>query len=290
MAAMRNHPKWLGFLICCAFFAGPPAGRAQSSPAAGAIEFSARVTPTAARPEPVRQFTFYLLTKSYADIAREAEASDPMPTREQFIAGLKVTPQLKEWMKAHDTIDLTSSEIENVLTPDDVVKIQEFEDAYIRANSGGVTRGLPRPKYTEADRTANSERYQQLRQEYLAALRKFIAANPNTLAAIEAYLDSANPGRQWNQLASAHRSRMLHRAPEIAQTRYLAGKADTDLNGHASFSGIPAGTYWISTLDLDAAAGDSRLRWDVAVTVQPGQTTRLELTNLNAAEKQTPAP
>jgi hypothetical protein len=47
-------------------------------------------------------------------------------------------------------------------------------------------------------------------------------------------------------------------------------------------SNLPAGDYWISSLGLTAAAGDVRLRWDVPVRVLAGQTTRLELTNLNA--------
>jgi len=47
---------------------------------------------------------------------------------------------------------------------------------------------------------------------------------------------------------------------------------------------LPAGNYWLSTLDLEAGAGDSRLIWDVPVTIQAGQTTRIELTNLNSTE------
>ena len=256
----------------------------QSAPATGTIEFEARVTPTAARPEPVRQFTFYLLSKSYSEIRREAEAGDTLPTRERFIDDLKVSPKLKEWMKTHETIDLASSEIEQMLTPDDVVDIPEFLDAYMTANSGGVTQGLPRQKYTDAQKTSDPAKYEQLRQEYFAALKKYVAANPQTLAGIEAYLDAANPARRWNQIASAHRNRMARRAPEIAQTRYLVAKTDTDLNGRGALRNIPPGTYWLGTLDLDAVAGDLRLRWNVEVTVQPGQTARIELTNLNGNE------
>ena len=45
--------------------------RAQTD--AGALEIIARITPTGARPEPVRQFTFYILTKSYSEIVKEVE-------------------------------------------------------------------------------------------------------------------------------------------------------------------------------------------------------------------------
>jgi len=37
-------------------------------------------------------------------------------------------------------------------------------------------------------------------------------------------------------------------------------------------------------LNLDAGAGDAKLRWDVPVTIQSGRSTRVELTNLNAID------
>src|SRR5437660_6068930 len=58
---------------------------APAQTATGSLEFTARITPTAARPEPVRQFTFYLLTRSYAEIVKEAEEKDPAPARDAFI-------------------------------------------------------------------------------------------------------------------------------------------------------------------------------------------------------------
>jgi hypothetical protein len=48
--------------------------------------------------------------------------------------------------------------------------------------------------------------------------------------------------------------------------------------------GLPPGSYWVSSLNLDADAGDTRVRWDVPVAIQPGQTTRVELNNLNATD------
>ena len=77
---------------------------------------------------------------------------------------------------------------------------------------------------------------------------------------------------------------MLRRAPEVAQTRFLAAKTDTDLDGQGMISNLPAGNYWVTTLNLDAGAGDVRLRWDVPVTIAAGRATRIELTNLNATD------
>src|SRR5262249_21677491 len=70
-----------------------PAARAQTG--TGGLEFVAHVTPTAARPEPVRQFTFYVLTKSYDQIAKDVEAEDMLPERDKFIDELKVSAELK---------------------------------------------------------------------------------------------------------------------------------------------------------------------------------------------------
>ena len=79
-------------------------------------------------------------------------------------------------------------------------------------------------------------------------------------------------------------------APEFAQTKYLAAKTDTDLDGRASVSALAPGEYWLSTLNLDANAGDTRTGWDVPVVIHAGETTRVELTNLNGVERQASAP
>ena len=257
---------------------------AQSAPDTGSLQFTARITPTAGRPEPVRQFTFFLLSKSYADVSKEVEGGDVMPPRDQFIDGLKVSPELKEWLKAHDILDLTMPGLDKAVTPDDVIHVPEFLLAYQRSNSGGVTSGIPKPKYNDADKTDHPEKYEKQKQEYLTALRKFIRTRPETMSGMELELEAANPQRKWAKMESDHRKNIQHLAPDVAQTRYLVAKADTDLEGQADVANLPAGEYWISSLNLEANAGDTRLRWDVRVTVQPGQTARIELTNLNATD------
>jgi hypothetical protein len=265
-------------LLCCLFACAST--RAQS--ANGAVDLTARVSPTAARPEPVRQFTFYVLTKSYADIVKDVEADEAPPSREKFIAELKVSPQLKDWLRAHDAFDLTAPNLDQMVTADDVLKIPEFLLAYQRSNSGGVTPGIPKPKYKEAEKTSNPDRYKREVDEYLAALRKFIQAHPESVNGMELELEGVNPQYKWAQLETAHQKRVMQLAPEVAQTRYLAAQADTDLDGHALVANLAAGNYWISTLGLEVGAGDTHVRWDVPISIQGGRTTRIELTNLNA--------
>ena len=255
----------------------------------GSLQFIARITPTAARPEPVRQFTFYILSKSYASVTQEVEAGDVVPPRDEFIDGLKVSHELKEWLKAHEILDLTMLGLDKLLTADDVLHVPEFLLAYQRSNSGGVTSGIPKPKYNDADKEDHPEKYEKQHEEYFTALRKFIRSRPETMSGMELELDGVNPQRKWAKLESDHKKHVQHLAPDVAQTKYLVAKADTDLDGRAGVSGLPPGSYWVSSLNLDADAGDTRVRWDVPVAIQPGKTTRIELTNLNATDSRSAA-
>ncbi len=257
---------------------------AQSATGSGTLQLSARITPTAARPEPVRQFTFYVLTKSYADVAEEVSASDQLPPRDEFIDGLKVSPELKEWLKAHDNLDLTVPDLDKALNADDVIKVPEFLLAYQRSNSGGVTNGIPKPKYKDADKDDHPEKYAKDKQDYYTALKKFIRSRPETMSGMELELAGVNPQLKWDKIEVEHKKRIQHLAPDVAQTKYFVAKTDTDLDGRAGLSGLPPGSYWISTLNLDADAGDTRVRWDVPVAIRPGETTHIELTNLNATD------
>lgn len=274
---MRKRFRYLFFLSAVPFLA--VALLAQSRP--GAIDFTARITPTASHPEPVRQFTFYILTRSYAEITKEIASQDVLPTETEFIEKWNCSPELKAWMKAHNTMDLNSPDVDKLISPDDIMKVPEFFNAYERSNSGGVTKNLPQPKFREADQQANPDRYNKQREEWLAATRKFIETNTYTIQGIELELTAISPKPAWDKLHNDQRHKVAQMAPDTAQMKYLAAKVDTDLDGHAVVAGLPPGTYWISTLGLEATSGDRRLVWDVAAKVDPGQTTRVELTNLN---------
>jgi hypothetical protein len=256
--------------------------RAQNS--AASLDITARVTPTAAQPEPVRQFTLYILTRSYAEIAKDVESGDPVPPRDEFIEGLKISPELKKWLKDHDTLDLTAPDLDKQLKADDIIHTPEFLMAYEHSNSGGVTNGFPKPKFKESEKTEHPDKYEKDKQAYYVTLRKFIIANPGTVSGMELELDTLNPQRKWAQMLSNQKKRVQKLAPEVAQTKYLAAKVQTDLEGHAFLRELAPGNYWISSLNLDANAGDSRVRWDVPVTIQAGQSFRIELTNLNATD------
>jgi hypothetical protein len=269
-------------LLCSLSFSFSSIARAQSDK--GAIELNARITPTAARPEPVRQFTFYLLTRSYEEVVRDIGAQNVLPPRNEFIDTLKISVPLKAWLKAHDILDLTMPGLDKAVTADDIINVPEFLLAYQHSNSGGVTNGIPKPKYKDADKIDHPDRYKKDYQDYINALKHFIQAHPETVSGMELELTAINPQTKWARIESDKRNAIQRKAPDVAQTKYLVAKADTDLEGHAAFSGLPPGNFWISSLNLDADAGDARLRWDVPVTIEPGHTTRVDLTNLNAID------
>ena len=274
---MRNRLSLLIFF--CSFLSLGQASFGQG--ATGSLDLTARIAPTGARPEPVRQFTFYILTKSYAEILKEATAQFPLAEREDFINNLKISPELKAWMKQHAIIDLTAPDVDKLITPDDVMNIPEFFAGYERSNSGGVTNGLPMPKYREADAETNPTKYFKLKQEYMSATKKFVEAHPATISGMETELGAVNPKYKWDKALEEHNQKVAQLAPELAQTKYMAAKGDTDLDGHLMIKGLPPGNYWVSSLGLDAASGDRHLIWNVPVTVQSGTPTQLILSNLN---------
>ena len=274
---MRNRLSLLVF-----FFSFLSLGQASfGQGATGTLDLTARIAPTGARPEPVRQFTFYILTKSFADVLKEAAAQFPLEEREEFINNLKISAELKAWMKQHAVIDLTAPDVDKLITPDDVMNIPEFFAGYERSNSGGVTAGLPMPKYREADAEANPAKYFKLKQEYMSATKKFVESHLSTISGMETELGAVNPKYQWDRALQEHNQKVAQLAPDLAQTKYMVAKGDTDLDGHLLIKGLPPGNYWVSSLGLDAASGDRRLIWDVPATVQAGTSTQLILSNIN---------
>ncbi|MBZ5661035.1 MAG: hypothetical protein LAO08_11570 [Acidobacteriia bacterium] len=259
-----------------------PAHLAAQAP--GRIDFTARVAPTGGRPEPVRQLTFYLLRKSMDDIRSEALQLEPAPDLDKFVDALSVSHELKAWLKKHRSVNLSGADFTKSLTPDDIVVVPEFYDAYMKRNLGFKGVGFPKAKFKEKDRESNPEKYKQEKDEYTAAIRRFIGAVPESVQGIDIDLADKNPSATWEHLRDGHKQRLESRITELAQQRYLAGQTDTDLDGQGSFAGIAPGTYWISMIGIQAISGDVRLRWDLPVAVRPGETTRVELSNLNATK------
>ena len=269
------------------FFAIPIAAAstltAQVS-AAGTVEFVAQAKPTDGQLEPVRQLQFYLLRKSLTEIRAEAEKVEPLTDMVTFIDGLKSSPQLKAWMKAHHRVDLAGTDFTKQLTADDIVDIPEFFAAYKVQNDAALNVTVPEPKLKAKGKDSDHEKFRHQLEQYHEALKHYIQANPDSLEGLDADLSDDNPFRSWVQLQNEQQARIQSQALKLAETRYLAGRTNSDLDGRGVFTGVAPGEYWISTLDTPAITGDLRLRWDVSVMVRTGETARIELSNLNALD------
>lgn len=257
---------------------------AAQAGAAGSVEFGAYIRPSEGQLEPVRGMTFYLLSRSLSDIRKEIENTDALVDLDHFIAQLSLSAELKEWMKKHSRIDLAGDGFIKELTADDIIDVPEFLTAYKSQNGSALHAIIPEPKYKNGDEQKNPEKYKLQREQYRQALVRYIQANLDSLQGLDAELRDINPNPRWLRLQSDHQRHTEQRAMQLAQTHYLVATAVTDLNGGAAFEDLPPGQYWISNLDIPALAGDVRLHWDVAITVAPAKTTRVQLSNLNALE------
>ena len=117
-----------------------------------------------------------------------------------------------------------------------------------------------------------------------------MTAHPGTINGVELELGAVSPKLAWDKLQVDHNRKVAQLAPDTAQTKYLAGRADTDLDGRAMISALKPGEYWLSSLGVDAASGDRHMHWDVPTKIQVGQTTRLTLSNLNGTDANSSRP
>ncbi len=257
---------------------------AQGGAERGRLEFVVRVTPASGRAEPARGLTVFLLTKSYRDIQHEAEENTPVPDLNAFVDGLKLSTELKAWMKKNHTVAISGDEFRSRVSPDDLFRVPEFVDAYVNSNMTALNQGFPEPKYNSEDRTLNPQKYEANRKAYEVQLRKYLALHPDSRDGMDTMLAQLDPSTAWSVENAHWRERTHARALEMVQKNYMAAKTDTDLDGRGAFEARP-GAYWLSTLDGEALSGELHLRWNLSVEVHPGTASRIELTNLNADKK-----
>ena len=285
MCSMKLLLRALAALAFVLFASGQPA----SAQASGSVVFTARLTPSSGVAEPVRGLPFYLLRKSFADIQHEAEAAQPQPDMDKFIDALTVSRELKACMKKHHTVRITADDFINSLTADEILNIPEFWKAYNRLNLANSNFGYPVPKYTERERAKNPAKYQRDVDDYHSRLLHYIETKPDSRDGMDSDLASIDPSARWMNIVESRRSSVRTTALDLAQSRYLAAQAQTDLNGRAQFSGLPPGNYWLTSLNVYAEVGDTRAKWDVPVTVRADAPAQLTLANYNSVPAAKPA-
>ena len=271
----------ISIFLFAALIAAAPRAAAQD----GSIEFVARATPSGGLEEPVRGFPFFLLSKSFEAIEKDADTTVPKPDMDAFIAKLDISPELKAWMKKNSWVSLSGDDFIHKVKPDDVMAVPEFNTAYMDRNSGDqASPDFPKPKYKPTDKLKNPAKYQKLSAEYLDEVHHYIEQHPKSIDGIDAGLADIDPTSTWRALMGKRPPEIRRRALDLAQSTYLVARTETNLQGQGFLRAIPPGTYWLSTLDVPAAVGDQRALWDVQVTIRPGETQEVALSNSNSVQ------
>jgi hypothetical protein len=286
MRMTRNATPGVVILSVLLSFGVAQRARAQT----GSVAFTVHLTPSGGIAEPVRGLPFYLLRKSYAEIQKEADAAVPKPDFDAFIDALTVSKELKVWMKKHHTAQITGQEFTEGLTAGEIINIPEFWKAYLTLNAPNKNFGFPVPKYKESDAKTDPEKYQKELTEYHAKVTRYILLHPESKDGMDSSLESIDPSPQWNAKQEARGPAIKRLVMDFTQSKYFVAQTETDTNGDAGFTGVPPGTYWITSLSIEAQVGDVNARWDVPVTIRAGAETRAGLSNYNAAAPGKQAP
>ena len=283
MSSMKARGLGISFvLVLSAVFSLASARTTSAQAQTASVSFTVEITPSAGIAEPVRGLPVYLLRKSFESMLAEAQGDVPRPDMDKFIDSQKLSKELIAWMHKNHTLTLSGEEFAKNLTPQEIINIPEFWQAYFQINAGSKAFGFPLPKYDDRDQTRNPAKYQREVDDYHARVMKYIEQNPDSKLEMDEELDSIDPSHQWKDKIG-ERSNAIHRmALDWAQSRYFVRQAQTYLNGRADFTGLPAGTFWISTLDIYGQAGDTREKWDTPVSVRNGTATQVALSNYNA--------
>jgi hypothetical protein len=250
------------------------------------IEFVARATPSAGLEEPVRGFPFFLLSKSFVAIEKEAGDAYPKPDMDAFIKKLDVSPELKAWMKKNECVTLSGENFTHMLRADDILGVPEFKTAYMDRTAGDQTADFPKPKYKASDQTKNPAKYKKLSDEYIETIRQYIVQHPQSTDGLDINLSDIDPGPKWTGSLGERVTAIHRRTLDLAQSNYMVARAETDLQGQGFIRGLAPGTYWLSTLDVPATVGDARPRWDIPVVVRAGETKYVALSSANSIRPQ----
>jgi hypothetical protein len=250
----------------------------------GSIEFVIRATPTGGLEEPVRGFPVFLLSRSFEDIQKEADDAFPKESQGDFIDGLNVSKELKDWMKRNDCISFSGQDFIKKIKTNDVMDVPEFYKAYMDRNEGDASSGFPTMKVKDSEKQKDPAKYEKDMDHYKDEIRHYIDQVPESINGIDLNLQDIDPSRKWHEIEAKRTPQVQRRVTDLAQGEYLVARTETNLQGQGFFPNIPPGSYWLSSLSVSATVGDARPSWDVPLTVRAGQVSYAALSNVNAVQ------
>ena len=224
---------------------------------------------------------FYLLREKLSVIEEEARREIPPPPLEPFVDKLKLTDELKEWMKRTEITDLRGDIFLHELTNDDLMEIEEFQAAYLAANLKMLGLGFPRPKVKLSERKKNPEKWAKAHEKYVGEVAAYLELHPESRQHIDEELLEINPGPKWLKVVQRNNRRLRQATERLLHSRYVAAEGETDLEGVVRFQ-APPGRYYLTNLWNEARAGDVKLRWELPIELPREQHYRLTLNNANA--------
>ena len=121
------------------------------------------------------------------------------------------------------------------------------------------------------------------------AVRGFIAVSPETVKGMDLDLVDLNPYVKWASLERKQRQMLDSAVIQLGAGTLRRRAHGYDLDGHGSFAGLAPGNYWIGLFGAEAVSGDVHHHWNYRVTVRPGETASVELSNFNAVKSETSA-
>jgi hypothetical protein len=246
------------------------------------LEFSVRATPTGGRAEKVMRQPFFLLRARLETIEGAARQQVPPPELDAFIDTLKVSPELKAWMKRQQTVTLLGEDFLASLTADDILEIPEFRDAYVTRNLIMVGLGFPKRKAKLTDREKNPEKWEASEKRYWEEVRSYAILHPESRQAMDEHLLNISAAVEWRSQLERHEEQIRQKFLQLLYADYLVARTETDYEGFARLTDLPPGRYWLTNLWREVRAGDVRLRWELPLELQEGRTHYLELNNANA--------
>jgi acyl-homoserine lactone acylase PvdQ len=192
-----------------------------------------------------------------------------------------LSDELKAWIKRTQRTELHGPDFIRSLTPDDVMDVPEFKEAYVNRNL--IMVGLGFPRYPKAgEKQKDPAKYEEAVKRYWAGVRAYVEAHPESKEQMDDHLVEVNPGPAWRAKEQARAQLVRQKMEQLIHSRYLAARAETDYEGLARISGLAPGRYWLTNLWTEVRAGDVKLRWEVPLELRPGQALYLELNNANS--------
>lgn len=278
----RNLLFLCGALVASITVWPPVPAAAQSTAAPATLEFTVLATPSGGRPEKVMRHPFYLLRAGVGEIEEAARAQATPPDLDGFVEQLKVSPELRDWMKRNQVVTLTGDDFLARLNADDILDVPEFRHAYVTRNLIMVGLGFPKRKAKLTDREKNPAKWEESEKRYWEEVRSYAILHPDSKQSMDEHLLEITAATEWNIRLERHQLEIRQRFLQLVQRDYLVAQAETDYEGRARMTGVRAGRYWLSNLYQTVRAGDVHLRWELPVELRAGQTHYLELTNANA--------